>query len=111
MSLPAVTWKEKWLTGRRDADSKLRLPPAWLLALDSHLAWGFGVPSFFGGTVGGWFGGGIGAFVILVVAFLNEYFADPYFEGQKFFWDGVEDLAEYVGGIALAFVLYYLVTL
>ena len=101
---PRIPWTVKWVTGQKGR------PPRWVLALDSHLAWGFGVPSFFGWVFKTYFGAAVGALVIFVIALLKEYFADPYYEGEPFFWDGVEDLLEYVAGIAFAFALYFFAT-
>ena len=46
----------------------------------------------------------------MVIALFKEYFADPFFEGLPFIWNGVEDWLEYVVGCLLAFGLYYAVT-
>src|SRR5579875_2264618 len=69
---------------------------------DAHIAWGFGIPSFFGWAVGD---AVLGAVLILVIAFLKEYFADPYYEGNPFLWNGVEDLAEYTVAVIMPFAL------
>jgi hypothetical protein len=52
----------------------------------------------------------LGAVLILVIAFLKEYFADPYYEGNPFLWNGVEDLAEYTVAVIMAFALGYLLS-
>lgn len=78
-------------------------PPAWLLAIDSHLGWGFGVPAFFAWVFHAFW---LGAAAIFVIAALKEVFFDPRVEGNPFFWGGFFDLSEYVVGIALSYGLY-----
>lgn len=79
-------------------------PPAWLLAVDSHIAWGFGVPAWFA-----WWDGNFvfGAVVIIVISFFKEMFFDPYVEGAPFITSGIFDWLEYFLGVGLSAAVAY----
>jgi len=82
-------------------------PPRWLLALDSHIAWGFGVPSFFAWTAKNFW---LGALIILLIDLIKETTYDVWEEGEPFFWDGFTDWLEYWAGVLLALALNYILS-
>jgi|SRR5579875_1696590 hypothetical protein len=90
------------------------LPPKWLLALDSHIAWGAAIPVIFALSYYVHLYGlaalqlfSLGAVVILSVDLIKEVILDPYFEGEPFFFDGLVDWLEYWAGIGLSLFLLF----
>lgn len=91
-----VPFRIPWFIGKKG------LPPKWVLALDAHVAWGVAIPSFTAWALGNFT---LGAVLILAVALLKEIFADPYFEGEPFFWNGLGDWFAYCAGVLGVYVV------
>ena len=74
-------------------------PSSFLLAQDSHVAWG--MAATFGSQSLGfpWY---LGALVILIVALIKELTYDTYVEKQPFIWSGAIDWAFYCVGVGIA---------
>src|SRR5579875_547640 len=101
-----MSMKEIWITGKKG------FPPKWLLALDRYYprcAYSLGVWNTFFLRLGSG-GCSVRSSADTCHSLPKEYFADPYYEGNTFLWNGVEDLAEYTVAVIMAFALGYLLS-